>query len=409
MDSLAAYEDSDEGDSPVRRRPSTNSRPAAPPGANDDDDFWPENDEQSGAISGRQRRDTELPEAPTTSPSSTSSSTRRRPQSPEQDDEKWVADEKNKESSDFSDDEPPPPKRKQIYSPSPSSSAVPSPANVVLRRPIPANPSSQSLVSYGTADDDDDYNNKSRDEEEHFKEAEEEELVSEDDRKKSVSRHQDGEPEAPRVGQITDSPDGVAESGQENLDPHDYLEQALEQQDIGDKASGEKYDTPPQAGSTGENTPISGEGDDSPLWGAQANAQVTLPPAPTNPCDPALLAHFAKRFEMKSLGEDVNRKIQERKDFMNPSLYEILINHFEIDELGTNFPKDIFDPHSFSESDYYDRLAEAQKIAMDRLEKEKKHPGSVPKAPVAASSAAASAKSRATRFDPADMKKSRAS
>uniref|UniRef100_A0A8B9Q0U1 SAP30 binding protein n=1 Tax=Apteryx owenii TaxID=8824 RepID=A0A8B9Q0U1_APTOW len=54
------------------------------------------------------------------------------------------------------------------------------------------------------------------------------------------------------------------------------------------------------------------------------------------------------------------------------SIYEKLIQFCSIDELGTNYPKDMFDPHGWSEDSYYEALAKAQKIEMDKLEKAKK-------------------------------------
>lgn len=81
------------------------------------------------------------------------------------------------------------------------------------------------------------------------------------------------------------------------------------------------------------------------------------------------------------------------------SIYEKLIQYCSIDELGTNYPKDMFDPHGWSEDSYYEALgkpvllllhspvwsqlnihahschvllAKAQKVEMDKLEKAKK-------------------------------------
>ncbi|KAF3704703.1 SAP30-binding protein Transcriptional regulator protein HCNGP [Channa argus] len=53
-------------------------------------------------------------------------------------------------------------------------------------------------------------------------------------------------------------------------------------------------------------------------------------------------------------------------------IYEKLIQYCGIDELGTNYPKDMFDPHGWSEDSYYEALAKAQKVEMDKLEKAKK-------------------------------------
>ncbi|XP_030361662.1 SAP30-binding protein isoform X3 [Strigops habroptila] len=71
-------------------------------------------------------------------------------------------------------------------------------------------------------------------------------------------------------------------------------------------------------------------------------------------------------------GMDMNYIIQRKKEFRNPSIYEKLIQFCSIDELGTNYPKDMFDPHGWSEDSYYEALAKAQKIEMDKLEKAKK-------------------------------------
>lgn len=47
--------------------------------------------------------------------------------------------------------------------------------------------------------------------------------------------------------------------------------------------------------------------------------------------------------KMKS-GMDMNKLIQERKEFRNPSIYEKLIQYCDINELGTNYPPEIYDP-----------------------------------------------------------------
>ncbi|MCJ8734571.1 hypothetical protein PDJAM_G00236920 [Pangasius djambal] len=80
-----------------------------------------------------------------------------------------------------------------------------------------------------------------------------------------------------------------------------------------------------------------------------------------------------KLYERKLHGDfDTNSHIQKKKEFRNPSIYEKLIQFCGIDELGTNYPKDMFDPHGWSEDSYYESLAKAQKIEMEKLEKAKK-------------------------------------
>lgn len=68
----------------------------------------------------------------------------------------------------------------------------------------------------------------------------------------------------------------------------------------------------------------------------------------------------------------MNYMIQRKKELHNPSLYEKLIQFCSIDEIGTNYPKDVFDPHSWSEGSYYEALAKAQKIEMDKSVKAKR-------------------------------------
>uniref|UniRef100_A0A3B4BDU9 Uncharacterized protein n=1 Tax=Periophthalmus magnuspinnatus TaxID=409849 RepID=A0A3B4BDU9_9GOBI len=80
-----------------------------------------------------------------------------------------------------------------------------------------------------------------------------------------------------------------------------------------------------------------------------------------------------KLYERKLHGNfDTNSHIQKKKEFRNPSIYEKLIQFCSIDELGTNYPKDMFDPHGWSEDSFYEALAKAQKVEMDKLEKAKK-------------------------------------
>jgi len=94
---------------------------------------------------------------------------------------------------------------------------------------------------------------------------------------------------------------------------------------------------------------------------------VKLPPSPPGECDPDLERRFLNYFDKKSQGVQINEKIKGNKGFKNPAIYEFLVNKYGIDEKGSNFSKDIFDPHGFDESDYYDALGEQQKKLHDKL------------------------------------------
>ncbi|KAM7069364.1 SAP30-binding protein isoform 2-T2 [Molossus nigricans] len=101
--------------------------------------------------------------------------------------------------------------------------------------------------------------------------------------------------------------------------------------------------------------------------------EIKIPPEPPGRCSNHLQDKIQKLYERKMKeGMDMNYIIQRKKEFRNPSIYEKLIQFCAIDELGTNYPKDMFDPHGWSEDSYYEALAKAQKIEMDKLEKAKK-------------------------------------
>ncbi|XP_060883431.1 SAP30-binding protein isoform X2 [Labrus mixtus] len=100
---------------------------------------------------------------------------------------------------------------------------------------------------------------------------------------------------------------------------------------------------------------------------------IRIPPEPPGRCSGQLQDKIHKLYERKLHGDfDTNNHIQKKKEFRNPSIYEKLIQFCGIDELGTNYPKDMFDPHGWSEDSYYEGLAKAQKVEMDKLEKAKK-------------------------------------
>ncbi|XP_068161478.1 SAP30-binding protein isoform X2 [Antennarius striatus] len=101
--------------------------------------------------------------------------------------------------------------------------------------------------------------------------------------------------------------------------------------------------------------------------------EIRIPPDPPGRCSSQLQDKIQKLYERKLHGDfNINSHIQKKKEFRNPSIYEKLIQFCGIDQLGTNYPKEMFDPHGWSEDSYYEALAKAQKVEMDKLEKAKK-------------------------------------
>ncbi|XP_041984577.1 SAP30-binding protein [Aricia agestis] len=100
---------------------------------------------------------------------------------------------------------------------------------------------------------------------------------------------------------------------------------------------------------------------------------VSIPPEPAGKCPKELQDTIAKFYSrMMTEGLDMNRIIQDKKNFRNPSIYEKLIQFCDINELDTNYPPEIYDPLRWGKESYYDELARVQKVEMDRREKERK-------------------------------------
>ncbi|KAF8764310.1 SAP30-binding protein-like isoform X1 [Argiope bruennichi] len=100
--------------------------------------------------------------------------------------------------------------------------------------------------------------------------------------------------------------------------------------------------------------------------------EIQLPPEPVGRCSKSLQEKISELYEKKTQGKDMNASIQRRKDFRNPSIYEKLIQFCNIDEQGTNYPPETYDPHCWGPESFYDELAKRQKEEMDKREKEKK-------------------------------------
>lgn len=106
---------------------------------------------------------------------------------------------------------------------------------------------------------------------------------------------------------------------------------------------------------------------------AAAAHGVRLPDEPKGKCSAELQDKINKFYDkMISGGLDMNRVIQQRKDFRNPSIYEKLIQYCKINELGTNYPTEYYDPLRWGKESFYEELAKVQKTEMDKREKERK-------------------------------------
>lgn len=100
---------------------------------------------------------------------------------------------------------------------------------------------------------------------------------------------------------------------------------------------------------------------------------VVIPPNPPGACPAETQQKITDLYRKMDSGRlDMNNLIQQRKDFRNPSIYEKLIQYCSINELGTNYPPDRFDPFKWTKDSYYEELAKVQKAEMEKLEKARK-------------------------------------
>ncbi|KAL3087576.1 hypothetical protein niasHT_024969 [Heterodera trifolii] len=75
---------------------------------------------------------------------------------------------------------------------------------------------------------------------------------------------------------------------------------------------------------------------------------------------------FVAFFEKKERGVDMHTSIKQRKNYINPALYEALRNAYGIDEKGTCFVRAVCDPNAFAADDFYDALGEVRVTRVSR-------------------------------------------
>ncbi|XP_075165582.1 SAP30-binding protein [Haematobia irritans] len=126
----------------------------------------------------------------------------------------------------------------------------------------------------------------------------------------------------------------------------------------------------------------------------------SLPPEPKGKPLPELTEKINQLYEkMETNNMDMNRIIQQRKEFRNPSIYEKLIQFCDINEFGTNYPPEIYDPLQWGTESYYEELALVQKNEMLKRQKEKKDSGKIEQVSALARKVEEEAKKRKSKWD----------
>lgn len=108
------------------------------------------------------------------------------------------------------------------------------------------------------------------------------------------------------------------------------------------------------------------------LYGKSVD-EIQIPLPTKRKCSDDLQNRIEGFVEKVRLGSDYNKSIQKRKAMRNPSIYEKMISYCKINEMATNYPKQIYDPEPFlGELSYYEELSRLQKEEVDKRERERK-------------------------------------
>ncbi|KAF7803299.1 SAP30-binding protein-like isoform X2 [Senna tora] len=97
-----------------------------------------------------------------------------------------------------------------------------------------------------------------------------------------------------------------------------------------------------------------------------------LPPPPKVKCSEELQRKINKFLDYKKAGKSFNAEVRNRKDYRNPDFLLHAVRYQDIDQIGSCFSKDVFDPHGYDPSDFYDEIEADMRRESDRKEQEKK-------------------------------------
>lgn len=73
---------------------------------------------------------------------------------------------------------------------------------------------------------------------------------------------------------------------------------------------------------------------------------------------------------MRNAGISFNAKLASSTSFNNPRMMSKLIDYFELNEYGSGFEKQFYDPNGFPEEAYYDAISAYQKEKVNKSIKE---------------------------------------
>ncbi|KAF6147560.1 hypothetical protein GIB67_014679 [Kingdonia uniflora] len=99
-------------------------------------------------------------------------------------------------------------------------------------------------------------------------------------------------------------------------------------------------------------TPVDLEKDVDPL-------EKFLPPPSKIKCSEDLQERINKFLALnKRDGKSFNAAVRKKKEYRNPDFLLHAVRYQDIDQIGSCFSKDVFDPHGYEKCDYYDEIGE---------------------------------------------------
>ncbi|KAG8757991.1 hypothetical protein FRC12_010125 [Ceratobasidium sp. 428] len=87
-----------------------------------------------------------------------------------------------------------------------------------------------------------------------------------------------------------------------------------------------------------------------------------IPPPSEDKVDPELEAKVSKFLALKKQGTHFNDILMRNKSFNNPHIYAKLVDFVDVDETGTNFPKNMWDPHDIQPEWYAEELGKPSSL-----------------------------------------------
>ncbi|CAN4084230.1 unnamed protein product [Withania somnifera] len=97
-----------------------------------------------------------------------------------------------------------------------------------------------------------------------------------------------------------------------------------------------------------------------------------LPPPPKEKCPGELQWKIIKFLELKTAGRSFNVEVRNKKEYRNPDFLLHAVTYQDVDQIGSCFSKDVFDPHGYDRSDFYDEIEADMRREMERREQERK-------------------------------------